>query len=108
MAFRDGLGLREWPIFKQIARRDATALGSTAASSRSQRLEARTASADEVVKSVCPYCAVGCGQDVFVKRGKIVDIEGDPDSSVSRGRLCPKVAATFHLVTCSHRALEVL
>jgi formate dehydrogenase major subunit len=61
-----------------------------------------------VVKSVCPYCAVGCGQDVYVKDGKIIDIEGDPDSPISRGCLCPKGAATFQLVTGSHRVNTVL
>ena len=58
--------------------------------------------------SICPYCAVGCGQDVYVKDGRITDIEGDPDSPISRGRLCPKGAATFQLVTGSHRVHSVL
>ena len=58
--------------------------------------------------SICPYCAVGCGQSVWVKDGRITDIEGDPDSPISRGRLCPKGAATFQLVTGSHRTKQVL
>jgi len=62
-------------------------------------LQPRTASADRVVASVCPYCAVGCGQRVFVRDDTIIDIEGDPDSPISRGRLCPKGAATRSLVT---------
>jgi len=57
---------------------------------------------------VCPYCAVGCGQRIFVKDEKITDIEGDPDSPVSAGCLCPKGAATFQLVTGTHRVHEVL
>ena len=61
-----------------------------------------------MVKSVCPYCAVGCGQKVYVKDGRILDIEGDEDSPVSRGHLCPKGAATFQLVTGSHRLQNVL
>jgi formate dehydrogenase major subunit len=61
-----------------------------------------------VVGSVCPYCAVGCGQLVFVKDGRISDIEGDPDSPISEGCLCPKGAATFQLVTGTHRARNVL
>jgi formate dehydrogenase major subunit len=61
-----------------------------------------------VVKSVCPYCAVGCGQEVYVTDGRILDIEGDADSPVSRGHLCPKGAATFQLVTGSHRPHRVL
>ncbi|MBV9302812.1 MAG: hypothetical protein JOY53_11920, partial [Acidobacteriaceae bacterium] len=64
--------------------------------------------ADRVVKSVCPYCAVGCGQLVYVKDGRILDIEGDPDSPISRGCLCPKGCATFQLVTNSHRVMNVL
>src|SRR5437764_11016592 len=62
----------------------------------------------QVHKSICPYCAVGCGQNVYVKDGRILDIEGDEDSPVSRGRLCPKGAATFQLVTGTHRVHSVL
>src|SRR5712671_3823304 len=61
-----------------------------------------------VLRSVCPYCAVGCGQLVYVKNERIVDIEGDPDSPVSAGCLCPKGAATFQLVTGDHRQKRVL
>jgi len=61
-----------------------------------------------VVKSVCPYCAVGCGQDVHVLDGRIIDIEGDADSPISRGCLCPKGGATFQLVTGAHRLHQVL
>jgi formate dehydrogenase major subunit len=68
----------------------------------------RTATADRVVKSICPYCGVGCGQLVYVKDEKITDIEGDPDSPISEGCLCPKGAATRQLVTGSHRASQVL
>jgi formate dehydrogenase major subunit len=89
-------------------RRDITALGDTALSARSAEIAPRTRSADKVVKSVCPYCAVGCGQDVYVRDGKIIDIEGDPASPISRGCLCPKGAATFQLVTGSHRVQQVL
>src|ERR687888_1059662 len=80
----------------------------TSAAHRSIELQPRTQDADSVTKSICPYCAVGCGQNVFVKDGKITDIEGDPDSPVSRGRLCPKGAATFQLVAGSHRVHTVL
>ncbi len=51
---------------------------------------------------------MGCGQDVYVKDGRILDIEGDADSPISRGCLCPKGAATFQLVTGSHRVHQVL
>jgi formate dehydrogenase major subunit len=97
-----------WPFLKQIKDRDPTALGKPAYSKRSLELIPRTKTADKVVKSICPYCAVGCGQDVYVKEGRITDIEGDPDSPISRGRLCPKGAATFQLVTGSHRVHSVL
>ena len=80
----------------------------SAFSSRTLNLAPRTRTADRVVKSVCPYCAVGCGQDVYVRDGKIIDIEGDPHSPISRGCLCPKGAATFQLVTGSHRVHNVL
>ena len=68
----------------------------------------RTLTADRVVQSVCPYCAVGCGQRIFVKDEKAVQIEGDPDSPVSRGRLCPKGAASEQLVNSPGRQTKVL
>jgi len=75
---------------------------------RSRTLAPRIASADKVVRSICPYCAVGCGQLVYVKDEQIIDIEGDPDSPISEGCLCPKGSATFQLVTGSHRQQKVL
>ena len=59
------------------------------------------------MRSVCPYCAVGCGQQVYVSAGKVTQIEGDPDSPVSRGRLCPKGSATLQLTTGSARQYRV-
>ena len=55
------------------------------------------------VPSVCPYCGVGCGQLVTVKEGKIINIEGNPESPISRGSLCPKGSATFQLAVNEHR-----
>jgi formate dehydrogenase major subunit len=78
------------------------------ASARTKSIEPRTKHADKVVGSICPYCAVGCAQLVYLKGGKIIDIEGDPASPVSNGCLCPKGAATFQLVTGSHRVHDVL
>ena len=101
-------GLARWPVVRQLRTGDLHALGATAASPRTAGLKARTAEADEVTRSICPYCAVGCGQLVFTKDKKITDIEGDPDSPISRGRLCPKGAATFQLVTGSFRQQQVL
>jgi formate dehydrogenase major subunit len=100
--------LPAWPFLHQIAALDAKALKGPAESPRTRSLAPRTGAADRVVKSVCPYCAVGCGQDVYVRDGKIIDIEGDAESPISRGCLCPKGSATFQLVTGSHRIHRVL
>jgi formate dehydrogenase major subunit len=100
--------LSDWPVVRQLRQGDLGGLGATAASERTRELSPRTADADRVVRSVCPYCAVGCGQLVYVKDERIIDIEGDPDSPISQGCLCPKGAATFQLVTGSHRAEQVL
>jgi len=67
----------------------------------------RVATADKIVKSVCPYCAVGCGQKVFVEDGRVTQIEGDPDSPISRGRLCPKGSASLQLTTGDAREYRV-
>ena len=85
--------LNWWPLFRQ-RKRDPFALGAAARSEVTRKTVARTAGADRVVDSVCPYCAVGCGQKIYVKDEEIISIEGDPDSPISRGRLCPKGSAT--------------
>ena len=97
-----------WPVVRQLTDGDPSARGPAAKSATSERLRPRTATADKIVKSVCPFCAVGCGQNVYVQDEKLIDIEGDPDSPISRGRLCPKGAATFQLVTGTHRLQQVL
>ena len=99
--------LRRWPVFRQFTEGDPLGLGRAVHSASTQGLRPRTAAADRVVGSVCPYCAVGCGQRVFVKNEEIIQIEGDPDSPVSRGRLCPKGAATKSLVTGASRESTV-
>lgn len=93
MAKQIPVPFRWWPIFRQTGS-DRFALADAAKSDRTRRATARTVEADKVVDSVCPYCAVGCGQKVYVKDEKIVQVEGDPDSPISRGRLCPKGSAT--------------
>jgi len=98
--------LRSLPLLRQLAG-DPLARGRAARSERSGDLRARTASADRIVRSVCPYCAVGCGQRVFVTDGRITQIEGDPDSPISRGRLCPKGSATKQLVNAPTREYRV-
>jgi formate dehydrogenase major subunit len=90
-------------LVRQLTTGDRLALRAAAQSDRSARLEPRTATADRVVDSICPYCGVGCGQRVYVKDERIVQIEGDPDSPISRGRLCPKGAATRQLVSGPQR-----
>jgi formate dehydrogenase major subunit len=97
-----------WPVYRQLAGEDALGRGSAAKSRRTVQHAARTETADEVVKSVCPYCAVGCGQDVYVQDGRVTQIEGDPDSPVSRGRLCPKGSASLQLTTGAARQYQVL
>jgi formate dehydrogenase major subunit len=99
--------LARWPVAGQVRRRDPAALGRTARSEQSAVLRPRTADAEHVVRSVCPYCAVGCGQRVYVSGGKVTQIEGDPDSPVSRGRLCPKGAASKSLVNGPLREYRV-
>jgi len=100
--------IRNWPVLRQVAGRDRLGRGVAARSGRTEQLRSRTEAADKVVRSICPYCAVGCGQRVFVTDGRITQIEGDPDSPVSRGRLCPKGSASKQLVTSPTRATEVL
>src|SRR3954451_16563632 len=94
------------PLLRQLSG-DPLALGRAARSKRSATLGPRTKTADRVVQSVCPYCAVGCGQKVYVSGEKVVQIEGDPDSPISRGRLCPKGAGSLGYVTSPLRETKV-
>ena len=104
----DGGGLAaRWPLARQLREREPSGLGRTARSVRSAELRPRTAEAEHVVRSVCPYCAVGCGQRVYVRAGEVTQIEGDPDSPISRGRLCPKGAASKSLVSGPLREYRV-
>jgi formate dehydrogenase major subunit len=102
-----GKRLPVWPVLRQLRGGDPLGLGEAARSARSSTLEPRTVEADRMARSVCPYCAVGCGQRVYVKDEQVIQIEGDPDSPVSRGRLCPKGAASKNLVTTSLRQTKV-
>src|ERR687883_1611826 len=94
------------PLLRQL-REDPLGLGRAARSKRTDALQPRTKTADRVVQSICPYCAVGCGQKVYVSGEKVVQIEGDPDSPISRGRLCPKGAASENLVNSPLREKKV-
>ncbi len=97
-----------WPVWRQFTGEDLLGRGSATRSRRSLEITPRTATADKVVKSVCPFCAVGCAQDVYVSGGKVTQIEGDDDSPISRGRLCPKGSASKQLVTNPDRITTVL
>ena len=98
----------EWPVIRQLRSRDSTGRGAAVTSRRTRETTPRTADADTVVQSICPYCAVGCGQKVYAKDDRVIHIEGDPDSPVSRGRLCPKGAASEQLVNSAGRQTKVL
>jgi formate dehydrogenase major subunit len=95
------------PLLRQLTG-DPLGLGRAAQSRRSKTLTPRTKTADRVVQSICPFCAVGCGQKVYVKDEKVIQIEGDPDSPISRGRLCPKGAASENLVNSPLRLTKVM
>ncbi len=97
-----------WPVLRQLTHSDPWGRGAAAESGKTREWTARTETADKVVQSICPYCAVGCGQRVFVKDGKVIQIEGDPDSPVSRGRLCPKGSASEQLVNAPGRQRYML
>ncbi len=99
--------IESWPLYRQLSQADKLGLGAAVRSKRTDELTPRVAAADKVVKSVCPYCAVGCGQQVYVKNGAVTQIEGDPDSPVSRGRLCPKGSASLQLTTGDARQYRV-
>ena len=100
--------INHWPVYRQLTGTDPLGRGEAAKSQRSRDLTARTETADSMARSVCPYCAVGCGQRIFVKDGEVVQIEGDPDSPISKGRLCPKGSASKSLVTSDRRQKKVL
>jgi formate dehydrogenase major subunit len=96
-----------WPVYRQLSTPDRTGRGAAAQSPRSRALQPRVARADTVAHSVCPYCAVGCAQLVYVEDERVIQIEGNPDSPISRGRLCPKGSASLQLVTGPQREQQV-
>jgi formate dehydrogenase major subunit len=99
--------IESWPVYRQLTGDDPLGRGAAAKSARSEGLRPRIEGAETMARSVCPYCAVGCGQRVYVKNGKVTQIEGDPDSPISRGRLCPKGSASKSLVTSPLRQTKV-
>jgi formate dehydrogenase major subunit len=105
MRFRELAG--QWPVVRQLREGDPLGLGSSVQSARSRTLKPRIEEAEHVVQSVCPYCAVGCGQLVYVKDGDVTHVEGDPASPISRGRLCPKGQASRSYVQSPLREYKV-
>jgi formate dehydrogenase major subunit len=99
--------VESWPVVRQFREGDPLGLGKAVQSERSRTLMPRIDRADAVAHSVCPYCAVGCAQLVYVKGGEVVQIEGNPASPVSRGRLCPKGSASRDYVQSPLREYKV-
>ncbi len=98
--------LRDWSIPRQVA---GQSLRDKAAESEASRtLRPRLEEADKVGTSICPFCAVGCGQLVYAKNGKPIHIEGDPRSPVNQGTLCPKGAGTLGVLLSPERINQVL
>jgi len=97
--------LSKWPLVRQIReRKDGT--GVEAMSEKTRAMHARTDGA-KVARSICPYCGVGCGQLIYHDGKNIISIEGDPESPISQGNLCPKGAASYQLLTHSRRETKV-
>ena len=99
--------VESWPVVRQLREGDPLGLGKAVRSERSRTLRPRIDDADHVVQSICPYCAVGCGQLVYVEDGEVSYIEGDPASPISRGRLCPKGQASKSYVQSPLREYKV-
>ena len=97
--------LSRWPLIEQL-RSGADGSGREVMSDVTRALEPRN-TGTEVARSVCPFCAVGCGQLIFHRAGRVVSVEGDPASPISEGHLCPKGAATQELLTHGARATRV-
>jgi formate dehydrogenase major subunit len=102
-----GEAFARWPVVRQLREGDLLGLGKAAQSERSRALRPRIERADHVAQSICPYCAVGCGQLVYVAGGEVTHIEGDPASPISRGRLCPKGQASKSYVQGPYREYKV-
>ena len=99
--------LSKWPLLQQI-RHGLNGNGLESMSDKTRAMRARVSAEDvKTSKSICPYCAVGCGQLVYHKDDKVISIEGDPDSPISQGNLCPKGAASYQLVTQPERVTKI-
>ncbi len=105
MTFRSRI--EAWPVICQLTGTDTLGKGVAARSAHTDTLAPRTEEADRVVPSICPFCAVGCAQRIYVKGNQVLHVEGDPDSPISRGRLCARGSSTRELVSGPHRATKV-
>lgn len=101
--FKSMLG--RWPLIQQL-RTGSDGTGADVMTEATRRLRPRHEGAD-VARSICPYCGVGCGQLAFHHDGKLLAIEGDPESPISQGDLCPKGAASHQLITSPTRLTTV-
>jgi formate dehydrogenase major subunit len=97
--------ISEWPVARQLAGENAKSVA--AKSALSERLRPRLEQADRIGTSICPYCAVGCGQLIYAKGNRVLHIEGDPRNPINQGTLCPKGAATFGWMVNPNRLTKV-
>src|SRR5260370_32129018 len=97
--------LLKWPLIRQIRQR-VDGKGLEAMSDKTRAMHARIDDA-QVARSICPYCGVGCAQIIYHKDGKLISIEGDPESPINQGNLCPKGAASYQLLTHDRRGTEM-
>jgi len=98
--------LRDWSLPRQLVGQKL--MSDASRSHASDTLRPRLEEADRVGTSVCPFCAVGCGQLIYSKNGKPIHIEGDPRSPVNQGTLCPKGAGTLGMLLSPERVSNVL
>src|ERR687889_2157874 len=96
--------LRSLPLVGRVA---DWGMGSRAVSKKTKKAGARIAGL-KATESICPYCAVGCGQVVYTRDGELVDIEGNPRSPINQGTLCPRGSASRQLVQQPGRLTKVL
>ncbi len=97
--------LADWSIPRQLAGEDPASKAAESQASRS--LRPRLEEADKVGTSICPYCAVGCGQLVYARGNQVIHVEGDPRNPINQGTLCPKGAATYSWMVNPDRLTRV-
>jgi formate dehydrogenase major subunit len=98
--------VRDWSLPRQLA--GQSVMAEAARSTTSANLRPRLEEADRIGTSVCPFCAVGCGQLIYAKNGRPIHVEGDPRSPINQGTLCPKGAGTLGMLLSPERISDVL